>query len=390
MLKTETVGLVDQYKFNNRGIREITKQLDSKNIRILSAMWKFGPRNLLEVSRRIGMPFTSVYHRVTKLEVKAHDIAYLIPQVSKLGLVRLDILVAAVRGREREVTEALKAPNLWRSIGLCEGPFTHASVQLVPLRFVGEFRSYIKELANRNLITRFEIICTGDYVSNFPDFEYYDPVASLWRFEWEGWLAALAGGELSEVPSEPDGYATIVDKKDLLIIKELEHDARRSFSDIAPLIDASAQAVKYRYDKLLASGIVKYFQFKVFAFPIEVTAYHEIMLEFNSENDLKKFFNLVPKLFFIAGVAKVLRRNALMVQTFMIESQVPKMLSFFSEMARIGTLKSYSAVRIDWKSRETQTISFELFDEEKGWTVDLDRCLAELSRLQSAEIKSQE
>ena len=387
MLKTETVGLLDQYK----GTREIIRQLDSTNIRILSAMWKYGPRNLLEVSRRIGMPFTSVYHRVARIEAKSKDIVFLVPEVSKLGLVRIVVLAEATPSHEREVTEALKAPNLWRSIGYCEGTFTHASIQLVPLMYVREFKSYIQELANRNLITRFEIIYTGDYVANFPDFEYYDPATSQWRFDWEGWLAVLTKDGTSEIVSDPEDYPVTVDKKDLLIIKELEKDGRKSFSDIAPLIGTTLQGVKYHYDeKLLPSGIAKHFQFKVMPFPIEISAYHEIMLEFNTKKDLEKFCSLVPRLFFVVGEAKVLRRNALMVQTYMLESQLPKMRSFFSEMTRAGILKSYSGVRLDWGSRETQTISYELFDEEKGWVVDFVKCTDEISRLESVEVKAKE
>jgi DNA-binding Lrp family transcriptional regulator len=132
MLKTETVSLLDEYK----GIRQIIKHLDPTNIKILSAMWKFGPRNLLEVSRRTGMPFTSVYHRISRIETKSKEIAFLIPQVAKLGMVRIAVLLTARPGCEDEVTEALKTPNLWRSIGFCEGIFTHISIQLVPIKFL--------------------------------------------------------------------------------------------------------------------------------------------------------------------------------------------------------------------------------------------------------------
>ena len=102
------------------------------------------------------------------------------------------------------------------------------------------------------------------------------------------------------------------------------------------------------------------------------------MLEFDSESGVNRFTALASRLFFVVGLAKVLRRNTLMVQTWMPESQVRDMFSFFSKMAKEGFLESYSAVRIDIASREVQTISDELFDDENGWNVDFERCLSEL------------
>ena len=65
-MESEYVQLPNYFK----GIAETEKQLDPTNIKILTAMWKHGPRNILEVSRRTRLPFTSVYHRVAKLEAK--------------------------------------------------------------------------------------------------------------------------------------------------------------------------------------------------------------------------------------------------------------------------------------------------------------------------------
>lgn len=382
MPRTELVGLLDKYK----GIREITKQLSETNIRILSAMWKYGPRNLLEVSRRTGMPFTSVYHRISKIESKSQLVAFLVPSVSKLGMIRVAVLAAASPGCEDEVTHALKSPNLWRSIGFCEGTFTHLSIQIVPVKFLREFRSYIQLLVDKNLITKFSMIYTGDYVPNFPDFDYYKPTDSQWKFDWDSWLSSL--DEKSDVDSfdDPEICNSVVDKKDLMIIRELEKDGRKSFTDIAQAIGMTPPAVKYHYDqKLVASGVAKFFQLKVVPFPIEVSAYHEMMLEFNSKKDLDRFVSIVPKLFFVVGIAKILRQNAVMVQTYVVESQLQKMFSFFSRMARAGYLKSYSVVRIDFGSRLYQTISDELFSDEKGWMVDFEKCSSELSKLERVE-----
>lgn len=387
MLRTETVSLHDENK--KKQIDQIRKQLTAANIQILSAMWKYGPRNLLEVSRRVGMPFTSVYHRMAKIESNSEEVAILVPSVSELGMIRVAVLVSASPGREEEVTRALKAPNIWRSIGFCEGTYTHISVQLVPVKFLREFRSYIQQLFEKKLITNFSVIYTGDYVPNFPDFDYYDSAASRWKFDWEGWLARFGEEHSSASFDDPESYESVADKKDLMIIKELELDARRSLTEIAKNIGMTAHGVKYHYDRRLTpSGLVNSFQFRIHPFPIEVSAIHMTMLEFNNKKDLDKFFSLIPSLFFVVGASKILRRNAVMIETWMLESEVQKMFSFFSEMARAGFLNSYSTVRMDFRSRQTQSISYELFDDESGWVVDFEKCALELPRVQKLEVTS--
>jgi DNA-binding Lrp family transcriptional regulator len=256
------------------------------------------------------------------------------------------------------------------------------------VQFLREFRSYIQELVSRKLITNFSLIYTGDYVPNFPDFGYYDSMHGRWKFDWEGWLASL-GEEFDFVPiNDPGDYPLVVDKKDLMVVKELEKDGRKSLADIALAAGMTTHAAKYHFDKLVSSSVAKYFQFRVLPFPIGISAYHEVMLEFNSKNDLDKFFSVMPRLFFVVGAAKILRANAVMVQTWILESQLRKMFSFLSELAKAGLLKSYSAVRIDFPSKEGQTISQEIFDDAKGWIVDFAKCIAELPKVANLEVTS--
>jgi DNA-binding Lrp family transcriptional regulator len=377
MMRVERVRMGDWHK----GIREIIKQLDRTNVRILSAMWRYGPRNLLEVSRRTRIPFTSVYHRVGKLEAKSKGIARLIPQVSGLGLMRVAVLVSANPGCEDRVTLALKVPNYWRRVNRCEGMFTHFSVQLVPVKFLKQFRQYIKRLLELGLIAKFSIILTGEYVPNFPNFDCYNPANNEWTFQWGRWLTALNKTPTRTV-EDPVSYSIHADKKDILIVRELEKDGRKSFAELAPLLGISLQGVKYHYDKkLVPAGIVKYFGFDVLPYPEEVSAYHEILLNFKNSREMNKFYSLIRELFFVLGVAKVLHQNALLVRTYTLQNHVLSLFTFLSEMAQEGRIESYSAIRQNFVARRAQTIPYELYDRETGWKFDLKKYKAELSKL---------
>lgn len=378
MVGTETIHLPNYFK----GIKEVGKQLDPVNIKILTAMWRFGPRNLLEVSRRTGLPFTSVYHRVAKLEAKSGRVAYVVPQTSRVGMVRVLVLVTATAGSEKLVTTALKIPNLWRFINTCDGTFTHLSAHTVPIKFLKDFRRYIRELSKLGLVHQCKLILTGDHIPNFSEFRYYDPNSQHWTFPWQQWLTIIKKPAPNQRIEDPKGYPLLADKKDLLIIKELEKNGRISFANLAPILGLTLQGVKYHYDKrLIPSGITRYFSFDVYPFPVEVSAVHEIMLEFTSGQAMNKFYSAMNKLFFVHDLAKVLGENALVIRTYIVQTQVPNMFAFFSEMATAGLLRSYSSVRLNLAGRETQTISYELFDDEEGWTFDVCRCLLELRTL---------
>jgi DNA-binding Lrp family transcriptional regulator len=344
-------------------------------------MWKNGPRNLLEVSRRTGIPFTSVYHRVAKLEAKSKRIAALVPQVSRLGLVRVNVLVAAKPGCEDKVTAALKLPNYWRRIDRCEGLYTHSSVQLVPVKSLKQFRGYVKRLLELKLATKTSMILTAEYIPNFPNFRYYNPATNEWSFQWGSWLAALRKKPTATI-ADPVNYDIITDKKDMLIVRELEKNARKSFAELAPLLGISLQGVKYHFDKkLVPTGIVKHFKFDVWPYPEEISAYHDILLNFRNQQGMNGFYSLMRELFFVLGVAKVLHQNALIVRTYTLQNRVPSLFAFISEMARAGHVQSYSAVRENLVARTCQPIPYELYDEETGWKFDLRKNLAALSKL---------
>ena len=378
-LTTDKVRLEEQYRAVEQ---KILKHLDSMNIKIFSAMWKLGPRNLLEVSRQTGIPFTSVYHRIERLE--STPLAYVVPTISKLGMMRVVVLVTARLGCEDAVTQALKLPNLWSAVSACEGMFTHDSVHYVPVKYNSEFRGYLGKLAETGLIKRFKILATGDYIPNFPDFKYYDSIRHEWTFPWDQWFKEITEASPTTHMDDPCSYEVVTDKKDILIIKELEKDGRVSFSELAPVVGVSLHGVKYHFDKRLApAGILQHYQFNVVPFPREVSAFHEIMLEFHSKLDLDKFASVIPRMFFIIGASKILKRNAILLRTYILNSELAKLYSFFSQLAKAGMLQSYSAIRKDLRSRVVQTVSYELFDDNNGWTCDFDKALRELDELRT-------
>lgn len=355
-------------------------ELDPTNIKILSTMASVGPRNLLEVSRLTGIPFTTVYHRVAQMESKTKRIVYLLPNVASLGMTRVMVLVAAEAAKEDLVTQALRIPNYWRMIERCEGDeFTHHSIHTIPTKHLEAFREYVSTMRAMNLINAYRIVETGDVFPIFPDFSSYNYSSGEWVFDWEGWLTDLKNAGVSEPIEDPRGDSVEMEKLDLEIISCLELDGRMKFTDIAKKCRCSPQMVKYRYDKLRPAGIVSTFDFLVF--PLESSSWHEFMLEFPDPASMNQFAKVAKKLFFIHQLVKALRKSTLLVRTRIINSQVENEFTFLSEMVNAGQLTSYSAVRLNMDSRIKHIISYELFDPVSSWQWDVYKNLLELNKL---------
>lgn len=358
------------------------KQLDSTNVRILTAIEKFGPRNLLEVSRRTRIPFTSVYTRVRRLESVAGNISVLVPQVSKLGLISIMALTVARPGAEDKVTEALKIPRYWRLIERCEGGFTHHSIHCVPVQYAKGYQQYLREITSRGLASSSTIMMLSDCLSTGINFEYYDPKKKQWKFRWDDWLRAIAKHRATSTIEDPRDYSIHLDHRDLLLIRELESNARKRFVDLSPLLGITLQAVKYRYDRKLAEkGILDTFALDLLPFPREISAFYEILCEFPNRLNMNRFYSYLPELFFTVGRAKTLKRNSLVLWVCILDSQVTHLFEFLSQLCNRRILTSYSAVRLRYDTKEKQTTPIELFNDKTGWAFDEKKCAAQLRKV---------
>jgi hypothetical protein len=101
---------------------------------------------------------------------------------------------------------------------------------------------------------------------------------------------------------------------------------------------------------------------------------------------MNRFFSVASNLFFLIQVAKVIGKNSLVLRAYIPEMQVSNMFQFLSELTRRKMLSSYSALRLRFETRARQTISYELFDEKKGWIFDYEKYTAELKKTLSQHV----
>jgi len=360
-----------------RLLSKIVEAFDELNIKIVSAMYRFGPRNLLEVARQTKIPWTTVYSRVRKLERRYMPLTYVSPAYSKLGLVRIVVLALAAPGRESTADELLRLPNLWSTTFSTEAPFTHYSIHAVPFNCLSEFRKYLERLQELGIVQRYHTTEISDNYRAFPSFEFFDSKTKTWMLNWDRWLNDSVEHRKTLSASDPSTYDVQADKTDLLILKELEKDGRKRFSEISGVLGITLQAVKHRFDSnITKKGMIQNYVFTFLPYPVELSDLREIRLDFLDERSMNKFLSAATTFPFVHNISKVLRKPSLMLRTLVPRASQRDFFGFISNLAVNGLITDYSTIRLHPEDQMRQTTSYELYDDELGWQWDLNKCLS--------------
>ena len=387
-----TAGTIDRLSVEQRFrlLGKFMYALDENNIRIIRLMHELGPRNLLEVARAAGLPPTSVYDRARKLEERFGILSIANLDHAKLGLRKCITLVESNPGLEDSVNEALAIPNYWKTITRCEGGFTHYALHAVPEGQDREFEKYMAAIQERGLARKCETVWVSDYHYAFPNFRLYDPVNCTWAFEWDKWIDSVKKKDRLKAIHDPSQYTIEADKADLLILIDLELNARARFSDISRTMGMTLQAIKYRYDRrILPRGLIRDFIINLCPHPFELADMYEILVSFEDEESMGSFFGASEEMFPVLRTVKVLGEKKLGIRTYSARNETGELFGMLSKLARSGFVSDYSAVRIRPETQARQTISAELFEDEVGWKYELSRDLATLdATVEHAKVRS--
>lgn len=366
-------------------IHRITSLLDEENIKIISAMKKYGPRNLQHISRKSGVPYPTVYTRVTKLEGEGLLQTWASPDHSRIGLARGVVLLTPVPGRELLAREALKIPGYWLRIIRCSGEINgYYSLQAIPSNNRQDFEQYLDQLIASGIATSYRIFWLGDFRSKIPNFEYYDSKKKAWKFEWKTWLKFSPDEKHSEHTNETMVDKVSFDKNDLLILKELEKNARKKLSEFAQMIGVTLPAAKYRFDNIVKKGLVQDYVIDILPYAPDVSELYEIRLDYPDENHLVAREKWLQRLPFVLNYSRIRGANSVTARMYMPRGEVNNLITLLSSWVREKVLDRFSYMALDPMTIEAQTFSYEQFDDTNGWHYDNREYLNALRNLVSA------
>jgi DNA-binding Lrp family transcriptional regulator len=365
-------------------INRFVSFLDPGNIRIATAMKKYGLRNLQVIADKTRIPRPTVHARVSKLEKKGFLRTWIHPNYAKLGLVRAMVLLTTKPGKELLAPEALRIPGYWlrliRCMGDCNGYYsTHA----IPFEKRWDFEQYLEKIVASGIASQYRVLWLGEAKSPLPDFSYYDARKKIWNFDWPRWLEAFAA-KPTQTQHRQVPPSAIFDKKDLIILKELVKDGRTKLSQLAPLLGMTIPAVKYRFDNLARSGFIHEYVIDMLPFAPEISDLYEIMLDFETREGLSHGERVLSTLPIVRTLSRVEGSNSIAVRMYLPRTEMNNLLAMFSALSRKGVLTGFTYVLLDPMTIRAQTFAYKFYEDSTGWRYNNLEYFEDLKKVSSA------
>lgn len=368
-----------------QSIHRVMSLLDDENVKIISAMKKYGPRNLQYISRKTDVPYPTVYTRVKKLEDQGLLKTWVYPNFSRIGMARAQVLLSTTPGRELLAKEALKIPGYWLRIARCSGEYNgYYSLHAIPLENRPDFADYLDHVVSSGLAKSYKIFWLGELSSNIPNFEYYDMKKRAWKFAWDRWLQWFTNERRGE-RREPNGTEEVrYDKNDLLILKELMKDARTKLAEFARLMGVTLPAAKYRFDNLVRRGFIRDYIIETLPYPSEVSSLYEVRVEFKDEKTLGSKMRILRSLPFIINYSLIRGSSSVTMRVYLVRGEMNNLLTLLSALVRRKIIDRFSYLCFDTTTIEAQAFSYEHFKDGLGWRYDNQEYLGSLRNLASS------
>ncbi len=357
--------------------------LDTENIQIVKTMKRHGPRNLRNLSKEAGLNYPTVYARVNKLEREGVLKTWIHPNFSKIGLAKAMVLMTPQWGSELLMREALKIPGYWlrvtRCIGDCNGYY---SLHAVPKSNKQDFEHFLDQVVARGLAANYKLFWLGETYSPIPNFDYYNVKDKTWKFDWNGWLKPTTSTKKPEANMPTGSVDENFDKKDLVILKELEKNARITLADLSKQLSLTLPATKYRFDRLLKDGFVHDYVINMLPYAPEMSDLLEVRLDFKNERAVGNYASRFVSLPFVLNYTSVLGGNAASLRIFLPHTEIGHFLAFLSSLIRSDVLTGYAYYLLDPMTIQVQTFSYKDYNDA-GWSFENGKYLAALDRLAS-------
>jgi DNA-binding Lrp family transcriptional regulator len=360
------------------------KMLNPTNAKILEGLSKYGPRNISSLAKSIGLPSTTVAFRIKKLIKEGSLKIGAKLDYSKLGLMRAVIIAETILGFEERLRRLMENLGYWTYITKCYGRFNgFYNILAFPVERKKELQAYLKEAANLKALSRHVLFWVTNFCEVAPNFDWFNFEKKEWRFPWQQWIDELL--HASQIPSQglmnPKTYSINVDETDLLILKELEKNGTAEFTQLAKVVDATPQSVRYRYYKhVVRRNLIAGYEVSIFPYPIQVSDMCSFIIDFESKEKLAQFSNTLQDKPFVLSYAKVLRQNSLIVHTYTPKLEFPNLIDSLSSLTRKNIVTNFLYITLDISSYKRQTVSYEFF-KDNAWAYNQKERLEKLRKI---------
>lgn len=362
------------------------KKLDAIDVNILEGISQLGPRNLLQVAEKIQLPHTTVRFRLTRMLQDSLLFLHLNPDITKMGLKRAVVFMEAAFGFETSFLDFLEINDFWVFLCPIYGRFEGCTgIWAVPNDKTTQFQEFLRHLKDIGVVRKAEALWTTGFHYIPVSSRWFDAKEEAWTFNWDEWVDEVeaAEGELPRILEEPENWPLDADYTDLLILKELEIDARQSLPEISQKLGLPLSKIKYHYyEHVTKRGLFGGYNVEIYRFPFPLCEILFFKFEFDDYERMKKFaLSLLDKPIAI-NIGKVMGENALICHIFLPKWQLRRFIQALSTLAKNGCLKSYHYYIQDMYHTFRETIPYEHFKRNK-WHYDHESHIEKIKTLYS-------
>jgi len=361
-------------------------KLDLLDVSILEALGKYGPRNITEVARLLGIPRGTVLSRIKRMSSLFYLRLNTNVYHTNLGLKKAVVFAKATPGYEDFLFHCMKVNKFYIYLNRCYGMFEGChGVYVIPKDQTTKFEQFMHEIKRLGVAQNIQLLWSTCFHTVNRTSNWFDRVSEAWIFPWDKWKEEIQteGSELPYTLLDPKDFPIKADETDLFILKELEKDATMSLSAIAKKLGTTLQNVHHHFKMhVIKDGLLEAFQIGIFPFDRRISDMFFFVFRFDSEEKMAKFaLSLLDKPFAYT-VGKVLGENAIIAYVYLPRSEFRNLVDNLSKLVKTGFLQTYFYVIQDIRpgkwSRET--IPYEFF-KDGSWIYDHNKHMKDLHNL---------
>jgi DNA-binding Lrp family transcriptional regulator len=345
------------------------KFLDRINASILEGLAEHGPRNLSVLAKSLGLPITTVRFRLNKMIKYGFLLINANLNMPKLGLIRGFLVADAPIGCQDKLFETILNADYWTYIVRCYGKIDgYCAYFAFPSNYRAELQKYWEKAAQMQILSDYKFFWITNSKVTPPIFSWYDFEKKEWQFQWEKWIAEIRENSdaLSHILRGSENYDIMADEIDLLILKELEKNGAISLKDLTNVVKITPQSIGNRYKKhVIQRKLIVDYNIDVYPYPLQISDLYTFIIDFKSEKALVKFSNASSRKPFMISTAKVLGKNSLIANVYILKTEFPNLIKSLNQLYSDGLVENFFYVTLDPSSYRRQTISYEHFENGK-------------------------
>lgn len=300
---------------------------------------------------------------------------------SKLGLMKAVLITESKRGQEKKLRQAIGDLGYWTYIARCYGKYDgYYTIFAFPAEYRRALEEYLDEAVRLGVLSRYIFYPTTNFIEVVPNFDWFDFQGKSWNFRWKLWMDEVqsASEKLPRKLVEPASYSVQVDETDVLILKELEKDGTKKFTELAEIVNITPQGVRYRYNKhIVGRSLVSDYEAAILPYPLPASDMCSFLIDFKNEEKLAKFASSLQNKPFAINYGKIIGQHSLVVHTYTPRTEFSGFIDTMNRLAEKRLATGFLYVTLDIASFRRQTISYEFFKENR-WIYDQEKRLGRL------------